>query len=473
MAKADLKDYQSVAIHRAHEHYAFWGGVAVGKTFTGVHFSLDCMEKRPDLTGLIGANNHDQLSQVSMREMIHWMDEYGYDYEIDARPPLQPKKFKTYKNVLSVRTKKNPKTWTHAFTRIMSAPNPLRGTEFAWYWLDETRDTPENTHDVIISRMREDHTFRRGLVTSTTNGEDWSFNRFVKLARPGQRMYGSQHVPTIESVNRGIISLDYYKMMRASYTELMALQELDAQHVNVRGGRAYYAFGPWNESLLAPWGDQVPNRSRPLIIGCDFNYAPAPCVWMVGQMGPEVFGPTGVYYGRSIHWFGEISGSEKSTPEMTAILVNQYPGFFYRIFGDSSGKRGTTSNAGRHDYAQIAEVMYSSNARFTIDADQSNPHIKDRVENMNRLARNAMGETYMTYNPYRCVLFHSDAKMVGWKPTQQMGRAKLDNFGNLQLTHATDGAGYAVFKLFPPNYRTFVGSTMPNVLVTELGDALG
>lgn len=467
-----LRPYQAVAIHNPFEHFAFFGGVAIGKSFSGVQFSLECMEQRPDLMGLIGANNHDQLSQVSIREFIYWLDDLGYDYEIDARPGISAKKFKTYKNILSVRTKKNPKLWTHAFTRIMSAPNPLRGIEFAWYWLDETRDTPDNTHDVVLSRLREDPHWRRGLVTSTPNGEDWCWRRFVQQRRIGQRLYGSMHIPTKMAVGPGMLSQEYYDMLRSSYTELMAMQELDALHVNVRGGRAYYSFGPWNELIAAPWGEVTPCRSRPLIIGCDFNFAPSPCVWMVGQIGPDLYGDRGEYFGRHIHWFGEISGTEKSTPEMTQMLLNQYPGFFYRIFGDSSGLRGTTSNAGRHDYAQIGEVMYSANANFTIDAEQSNPQIKDRVENMNRLARNAMGETFMTYNPYRCPLFHSDVKMVGWKPTIHMGRAKLDNAGNMQLTHATDGGGYAVFKLFPPNYRTFVGGTLHNELVAEATSAL-
>jgi hypothetical protein len=469
---ADLKDYQAAAIYRPHEHFAFYGGVAVGKTFTGAHFSIDCMEREPDLMGLIGANNHDQLSQATMRELIYWLDEYGYDYVIDQRPPGQEKRFKTYKNIMSVRTKRKPKIWTSIFTRIMSAPNPLRGIEFSWYWLDETRDTPENTHDVVLSRMRESKTFRRGLITTTTNGEDWSFKRFGQ-AKPGQRLYGAQHVPTYAAVEKGTLSQDFYNMLRSSYTELLAQQELDALHVNIRGGRAYYAYSQLNESFVAPWGDVAPDRNRPLIVGCDFNFAPAPCVWMVGQLGPELYSPGGIFYGQCIHWFSEISATEVSTVEMAHKLINEYPGFFYRVFGDSSGMRGTTSNAGRHDYAQISETLYAARASFTIDAEQVNPQIKDRVENMNRLGKNALGEVRQTYNPSRCPLFHSDMKQVGWKPTMQNGRAKLDDGGNKQLTHASDGAGYAVYKLFPPAYSTFAGGTMSNDLVRSLSNAVG
>ena len=422
------------------------------------------MEMWPELTGMIGANNHDQLSQVSMREMIYWMDEYGYEYEIDARPPLQPKKFKSYKNILSVRTKKNPKIWTHAITRIMSAPNPLRGTEFTWYWMDETRDTPENTHDVILSRMRESR-FRRGLITSTTNAEDWCYKRFVNCRR-GQRLYGSMHVPTIESVKRGIITDEYYQTLRSTYSELMAMQELDALHVNVRGGRAYYSFGPWNEAYKAPWGSRYPDkRAGPLIVGCDFNYAPAPCVWIVGQIG----GPDG----KHIHWFGEISMTEASTEAMTMRLIDRYGlDFHYRIFGDSSGKRGTTSNAGRHDYAQMQEVMFRAGAQFTIDADQANPRVKFRVENMNRLAKNALGKTHMTYDPNQCPHFHSDIKVVGWKNLPFTRTERLDNMGDINRTHASDAAGYACFKLFPPAYHAFMPTSMPSPLVTETGESI-
>lgn len=470
---ANLRDYQAAAIYSPFEHMAFFAGIAVGKTFSGSHFVLQCIESRPDLTGLIGSNNHDQLSQATMRELIYWLDEYGYDYVIDQRPPNQPKKFKTYKNILSVKSKRSPKVWTPVFTRIMSAANPLRGIEFAWYWLDETRDTPQNTHDVVLSRMREDPKFRRGLLTSTTNGEDWAWERFVKNARPGQRLYGSMHIPTKLAVTKGILSDDFYNMLRSSYSELMAMQELDALHVNVKGGRAYYSFGPWNELFRAPWGDMYPSPHRPLIVGCDFNYTPSPCVWLIGQMGPDLMGPHGEEWNRHIHWFGEIAGVEKSTPEMTALLLNRYPGFFYRIFGDASGNRGTTSNAGKHDYAQIAEVMYSAGSAFTIDADQSNPHIKDRIENMNRLARNALGQTFMTYNPHACPLFHSDVKQVGWKKTTAMRTARLDDGGNKMLTHSSDGGGYAIFKLFPPKYQTFSPGSLPSPLVQELGGALG
>jgi len=449
-----------------------------GKTFTGSQFSLKNIEELPGRTGLIGANTYDQLSQATLREFFYWLDHYKYDYIIDQRPPLSwdpVRRFKTYKNITTVLAK-GSKIPCYVFTRVMSDPDALRGVEFSWYWLDETRDTPENTHDVVLSRMREDLNNRRGLITSTANGEDWAYNRFVKNLRKGQRLYGSMHIPTIKSVEAGIISRQFYDTLLQTYSPLMAQQELNAQHVNVKGGRAYYASSEKNRMRVAPWGQDRPDPSRPLIVGCDFNYAPAPCVWVIGQMGPSIYGPNGKLWSESIHWFGEISRSEVSTPYMTRVLINQYPKFYYRIFGDKSGIRGTTSNAGVHDYAQMAREMDNAHAQYQIDSDmwsgeeKMNPFVKDRVENMNRCFSDAMGNVRQTYDPVQCPMLDADMKMVGWKMSHQLGRAKLDDGGNKMLTHASDGAGYAVWKLLPYVKSGHIGLRVESASIGSVHD---
>lgn len=476
MPRIKLGPWQLVALHQPYDHFAFYGGVATGKTYTGSHFVIKMLREYPDLTGLVGANTYDQLSQATLRELFYWLDAYGFDYVIDCLPPQtwgQPKKFKTYKNILSVR---NPRTGkvTYILTRVMSDGNPLRGVEFSWYWLDETRDTPEDTHNTVIARMRESD-FRKGLITTTTNGEDWSYQRFVR-GNDGSNLYGSMHVPTKLSLEAGIITNEYFRTMQKSYSILVAAQELDAEHVNVAGGRAYYAAGNLNKSMVAPWGDSVPSRDRPLIIGCDFNYQPAPCVWMVGQLGPPLWGPTGQFWGECIHWFGEIANSAISTPEQTVNLISRFPGFFYEVFGDASGAQGTTSNAGETDYHQIGNTLSEHGCTYSInyfvEEDKANPRVKNRVENMNSLFKNALGEIRQTYNPATCPLFDGDLRVVGWKPKVE-GRGKLDNAGDVMRTHASDGAGYAVWKKFPPGRRTSILENIQSPLIAEVASVLG
>lgn len=448
----NLKPWQQYACFSGKAHFGMFGGVGTGKTYTGSQYSIMKFLAHPDKTGLIGANTYDQLSQATLRELFYWLDEYQLEYVIDRRPPKRwgaKKELKTYRNILSVRIGGYV---AHAFIRVLSNPDSMRGIEISWYWIDESRDTKQYAHDMILGRCRET-SLAEGLLTSTTNGEDWAHERFVR-ARKGQRLYGSMHVKTLQAVQAGVLSQQYYDTLRATYSPLMAAQELDAEHVNVHGGRAYYAAGPWNRLLRAPWGDLRPNANRPLIVGCDFNFQPSPCVWVVGQVGPDMYGSRGEYWGNCIHWFREISSVQTSTESMTLMLINQYPDFFYKIYGDSSGNRGTTSNAGETDYNKIANVLSDNGSLFSIDVDQANPLVKNRVENMNAMYRNAMGVVRQTYDPSGCPLMDSDVRMTGWKKIITLtGQGKLDTGGDSQRTHSTDGAGYAVWKLFPPGRK--------------------
>lgn len=475
MPTVSLTEYQLAVLHNPFNHFAFFAGVAGGKTYTGSHFAIKMVREHPECTGFIGANNYDQLSQATLRELFYWLEEYGFEFIVDRRPPLSweaKRRLKDYNNTIHVRNPKNGMV-TLIFTRVLAKGNPLRGLEFTWYWLDETRDTPEITHDIVISRQRETPGFIKGIITTTTNGEDWTFKRFVRGG--GQDLlYGSCHIPTIAAVEAGIITDQYYQSMRRSYSPLMALQELDAKHVNVLGGKAYYSASDKNQRRMAPWGDMVPVRKRPLIVGCDFNFNPAPCVWMVGQIGPsEWSADKSVFYGDCIHWFGEISGVEMSTEMMTYKLMSHFPDFHYRVFGDVTGGRGTTSNAGETDYHIMGNVFSQSGATYSIDffqsEERSNPKVRNRVENMNAMFCNAVGEVRQTYDPGNCPLFDGDLKMVGWKKTVQSGRGKLDDGGDHERTHATDGAGYAVWRLFPPTYGMQIIESLPSSIRSESG----
>ncbi len=367
---------------------------------------------------------------------------------------VERKKFKTYKNIISVRPKESPDSGlSHIFTRVMSKPNPLRGVECSWYWLDEVKDTPEITHDVVLARLRESDT-TRGLVTGTTNGHDWSYKRFV--LNTDKDLYGYTHVATKASVEAGIITEDYYQGMLKSYSPLMAAQELDAQHVHFGLGRAYYTASEKNQRSVAPWGAREFDPTRPLVVGCDFNYSPAPAVWVIGQLGPNGSG-----YEDCIHWFFEIAEPERSTPQMTWLLMQrttvQKNGVifkpFLRIFGDASGGVGSTSNAGDTDYNQIAFELAKEKRQHTIDVERSNPLVRERVENVCRTLAAADGRIRMTYDPQMCPHLDDDLKLVGWKVSTMARRARLDDKGDYQRTHAGDAVGYAIWKVFPPNLR--------------------
>lgn len=442
--------YQWCALNNPYSHFAFYGGVGAGKTFVGAQYAIKRMRQHPHLTGLIGANNYDQMNQATLRELLHWLGVEGYDFVIHKTPPkswgARENLFPRYTNILSVKIA--PGHVAHAFTRVMSDSDPLRGIQISWYWLDEVRDTPEDTHDVVLSRCREggepNAHLVGGIVTTTTNGEDWSYRRFVREGnRAGDKMYGSMHVKTLQSVEAGILSRAYYSTLLRTYSPLMAQQELDAEHVNVGGGRAYHSWAEYNKSRTAPWGDSTPSRARPLLVGMDFNFSPAPLVWMIAQLGPF-----GTKWAKHLHVFNELQGVQMSTRAMSKRLAANFPGYKMRCFGDASGGKGSTSNAGEHDYAQVMDELQKAGIVATVDYDQANPLVKDRVENMNAHARNLAQETHVTYNPDACPLLDEDVRQVGWNKA-----GKLDDGGVVTRTHASDGLGYLLWKILPYGRR--------------------
>jgi hypothetical protein len=425
--KIQITDYQLFCLTQNYEHFAFFGGVGVGKSFTLAQFVIQQVVNYPSLTGFIGANSYDQMSQATLRELFTWLDFYGFQYVIDRQPPQSwnaKRSFKKYSNILSI---KQGKDVVFIFTRILSDADALRGLNFSWYAIDETRDTPSNTHDVILSRLRESSSIK-GLVVTTTNGEDWVYKRFIK---DRLKNYGYMHVTTKHAVDCNILTPEFYNNLLASYSHLKAAQELDAKHVNVNGSRAYYAASERN-AVPCSWGGL--DKTRSIILACDFNFSPAPCVWVVGQVNEEQ---------TAVHWFSEEVHKETSTQSMAKIIAEKYGEFYITVYGDASGTRGTNSNAGESDYRQIAQVFLDYGVDYRIDVERSNPLVKDRVELVNSLLLNSLDEVRFTYDASKCGFLDSDLKVVGWGTN-----GKTTGSGDIDRTHASDAVGYACYKLF-------------------------
>src|SRR5690242_9206273 len=83
----NLEPWQEIAVHNGYAHFTFFGGVGCGKTYTGAQYAIGKFVSHPDKTGFIGANNYDQLSQATLKELFYWLDAYGLEYVIDRKPP--------------------------------------------------------------------------------------------------------------------------------------------------------------------------------------------------------------------------------------------------------------------------------------------------------------------------------------------------------------------------------------------------
>jgi hypothetical protein len=433
MSDIHLHPWQAAVVKNPFTHYAFFGGVAVGKTFTGSHFALENIDTMPDESGLIGANTYNQLSQATLREFFYWLDYYGYKWVADKRPPRHwggRREFKSYANIISVKAKNRLVT---IFTRVMSKPNPLRGIEFSWYWMDEVRDTPQNTHDVIVSRLRESKKIR-GLVTSTTNGEDWSYERFI-VKNPKDLTYGFTHVATIEAVKAGIITQEFYDQLLKTYSKVTAAQELDAKHVNIAEHPVYYAYGDHNVRDTSPLTrDGGIHPALPIIVAMDFNLTPM--CWTLGQNA-----------GPNWYWHDEIHLEHSHTPEAALELVERVKGHPAGIVicGDATSNAGQRAAAGQSDYDIVGQILDANSIRWTSRTPSCNPTVKDRVNAVNAVLRSASGQVSMWHSP-KCRNLQRDLSQVAWKKGATL---ILDSGPKGDMTHASDGIGYAICEITP------------------------
>lgn len=437
-----LTPYQYAALHNPYPHFAFYGGIATGKTFTGAHFAIKMMNDHPEASGFIGANSYDQLSQATLKEFFYWLDYYGYEWVSDCRPPLswgQKREFKKYSNIISVRVKGKVVT---IFTRVLSDPNALRGLEFTWYWLDELRDTEKEAHDIVLSRLRETEVIK-GLCTTTTNGEEWDYDRFVKSPQDG--IYGCMHVETYESVKQGIISEDFYQQLAKSYPKNLADQELRAMHVVVTGQPAYM---PFTKALHVT--DHCPftkdgsiSRYLPIIVAMDFNLNPMS--WHLGQRKGEDW-----------YWHDKVHLENSHTPEAAKELVEKVKGWGPGIIlcGDATSKAGQRAAAGQSDYDIICSTLDAAGVRYTNETPDSNPTIRDRVNNVNARLLDGQNQTHMWIHS-RCKELIEDFEKVQWKKNAV---ATLDPGTKGMLTHPSDGIGYAISAMTPIPSRHQVGN---------------
>lgn len=112
------------------------------------------------------------------------------------------------------------------------------------------------------------------------------------------------------------------------------------------------------------------------------------------------------------------------------------------IYGDASGTRSTS---GLTDYMMIEHMLHEYGYPAPeIKVDSSNPLVKNRVNSVNVMLRNAAQEVKTFINPEKCPRLIKDFEMVKWGNNQQ-----LDKTTDHTLTHASDGFGYQIWQVFP------------------------
>lgn len=317
--------------------------------------------------------------------------------------------------------------------RSMDNPSKIIGFKIGHAMVDEldtmSADKAASAWRKIIARMRYNvKGLKNGVdVTTTPEGYKFVYQQFVKQVRANPdlaELYGMVQASTYD--NEANLPEDYIPSLLLSYPSQLVEAYLRGQFVNLKSGTIYHAY----HRLLNASSETV-QKGEPLFIGMDFN---------VGRMAGIVH----VKRQNMPHAVDEIVNGY-DTPDMIRQIKErywQYENGQYRgtcqirIYPDASGDSRKSVNASATDLALLKQ------AGFIVCADAANPPVKDRINAMNGMFCNAVGERKYRVNADKCPTYADNLEQQVWAENGEPDKTQ----GN---DHANDAGGYFIHKEYP------------------------
>ena len=330
--------------------------------------------------------------------------------------------------------------------RSMEKPATIVGFKIGNALVDELDVMPalkaQQAWRKIIARMRYKVAgLRNGIdVTTTPEGYKFVYQQFVKAVRDKPELaalYGLVQASTFD--NEANLPDDYIPSLLASYPPELIKAYLRGHFTNLTSGTIYHQF---DRKLNNCTDEELPGE--PLFIGMDFNVGKMAAIVHVKREGLP----------RAVRELVKVY----DTPAMIKRIQEEfwrYEGGRYvasrqiYIYPDASGDSRKSNCASLTDIAQLKE------AGFSVMVNASNPPVKDRINSMNAMFCNALGERRYLVNVQRCPVYTESLEQQVWDKNGEPDK-KADN------DHPNDGGGYFIVKDYPivkPAYSITMDTT--------------
>ena len=403
---------------RFHESAArfkgFSGPVGSGKSVALCQEAIRLSYVNPGRTGLIGAPTYPMLRDATQISFFEICDESELPYS-----------FNKGTNVLTMED-----TDSRILFRSLDEYERLRGTNLAWFGVDEATYTTEESWMRLEGRLRDPRAERLcGFGVWTPNGFDWVYRRFRAEPVAGYELIEAEPYENLHLLEK---VPDFYERLKASYDERFFEQEVLGKYVNLASGQVYYAF-----DRRANTGAYALDAQKPLVLSLDFNLNPMCSV--IGQQQGENFVA-----------LDEIVLETSSTPELCGEFAARYGKHRagIEVYGDASGEHGHTVT-GTSDFHLIREFFRRQpELRGEVRVFRTNPPVRDRVNAVNARLRNAQGERRLTVDA-RCKELIQDLEQVCYKA----GSNVIDKEKDARRTHLSDALGYCLYWKYRPLAR--------------------
>jgi hypothetical protein len=309
--------------------------------------------------------------------------------------------------------------------RSLDDPERLRGTNLAWFGIDELTFTAEEGWTRLEARLRDPRAKQLcGFAVWTPNGQDWVYKRFIQSPVPGYecvraKPYENRHVLEVNP--------DFYKRLEHSYDARFFRQEVLGEYLNISQGRVYESFNRERNVQHAEL-----DWRKPLYWSLDFNVTPLCSV--IAQAN-----------GDKVHVLDEISLENATVGDAVEALHNKVgkaPAGLV-VTGDASGRQRSVMALG-DTYTELRKHLEAAgfhNTTFRVPT--SNPPVLKRVKLVNAYLLNALGEARTSVNP-QCRELIKDLEQVVFKPNEGV----IDKARDPSRTHISDALGYLIWELF-------------------------
>jgi phage terminase large subunit len=384
----------------------FSGPIGSGKSAALCQEAIRLSYLNPGRTGLIGSPTYPMLKDSTLLALLETLNDNEVPFELNKA-----------ENVLTMMD-----TGSRILLRAVDEFERLRGTNLAWFGLDELTYTMEGAWLRLEGRLRDPRATRRcGFAVWTPKGFDWVYRKFVSNTVEG---YEAIHAQPFE--NRFLLAQvpDFYERLRGSYDENFYRQEVLGDYLNVRGGLVYHAFDRERNVRR-----MEVDPARPVIWALDFNVDPMCSVIAQVERNGEVRVLDEIALRRAT--------TEQACEEFEKRFGRVQAGVV--VYGDASGASMNTT--GYSDYQVIRNHFASHRAKVVYRVPRANPPVRDRVSLVNARLRNARDEVRLFVDP-KCRELIEDFEQVSY----QEDSTQIDKDKDRKRTHLSDALGYLIWQ---------------------------
>ena len=384
----------------------FSGPIGSGKSQALCQEAIRLSYINPGRLGLMGAPTYPMLRDATQAALVEILESNDIPYEHNKA--------------------ENAFVMQDTGSRILFRPveefERLRGTNLAWFGLDELTYTQEESWLRLEGRLRDPKATRLcGFGVWTPKGYDWVYRKFVSDPVPGYKAVQAQPFE-----NRHLLDKigDFYERLRDSYDEKFYQQEVLGSYLSMDGGRVYSAFDR-NEHIR----ELAVNPREPLLWALDFNVDPMSSL-IVQQAGGVV------------KVVGEIVLRHSTTRRACEEFLERFPRHDagVTIYGDASGNQQQTT--GSTDYDMIREYFAAhSSVTVAYHVPKANPNVRDRINLTNRQLKSASGKIGLLVDP-QCKELIKDLEQVCFKEDSNL----IDKDRDRMRTHLSDALGYVLWQ---------------------------